>query len=300
MAKRHSTATPPAERVTGRKKNAALNAPAIGGAAAKRLSVGIVIAMCAAAGISAQGQFQLGIYLGLGHLSWLMPVAFDVYAGTLTLVAVKVPADHPKRRTVVWNARLALAVSIAGNATSHAIKLGDLHHGWTLRDSVLVVISALPPVVVERLLHVYLIVNPGGVDRQDTAVGRQSDRPTDRQTDRAIDTPPVDDKPIDNRQTVNPTVNPVDSRPTGTAATDLWVSIGRPVYETVRAEIGKRPTEGRFHAALCDRVRLMVATGALPDETCLPSVSNAKRIRSEIERRFPDLTPVHLVDRAAS
>jgi len=126
--------------------------------------IGGTIALLCAAAISAQTLFALGRLIGLSPwTAWLLPAALDVYAMTATRVAFQVPVGHTARDKAIWNARVALFFTISSNCLYHAMHLAKGHHNWTASDWALVGVSALPPIVVERLLHLQSIVNSGTV-----------------------------------------------------------------------------------------------------------------------------------------
>lgn len=121
-----------------------------------------LLAVLLAAGISAQALYSLGLLIGLSPwTAWMLPGAMDLYAFESTRVASRVPARHPSRSWAVWNARLALSFTVAGNALFHALHLASGHRGWTTTDIALTAVSAIPPVIVERFLHLQTKINAG-------------------------------------------------------------------------------------------------------------------------------------------
>jgi hypothetical protein len=92
----------------------------------------------------------------------MLPGAFDIYAFESARVASRVPVGHPSRGWAVWNARLALSFTVMGNALFHALYLSSHGHGWSKRDIALTAMSAVPPIIVERLLHLQTKVNEDG------------------------------------------------------------------------------------------------------------------------------------------
>lgn len=111
-------------------------------------STGGTAALLAAAAVSFQGLAGLGALVGIAN-PWLLPIAIDIYAATSTLVALLLPPAHPARSTAVWNARLGLAMSMAGNAADRAMHLGS----YSPADGFLTFVGAWPSLIVERLLH---------------------------------------------------------------------------------------------------------------------------------------------------
>lgn len=158
-----------------------------------------------------------------------------------------------------------------------------------------------------------------------TGIPKTGKQPSLRRTATAIDpgnsetgNTPVDDKPVGNPGAVNDTATrqpaAADNTPAavkreprqpaapkrnvdGQPSTDTWVEIGKPVYDRLRAELGKRPGETVFHGELATLVAKLIADGELvgkdrdekPDAYADPSLSTAKRIRGEIETRFPGI-----------
>jgi hypothetical protein len=152
----------PQGKAKKRDKNSA-PAPAIPKEAIRDSRIGGTVALFCAAAISAQTLFALGRLIGLSAwTAWLLPAALDVYAMTATRVAFQVPVSHDARNKAIWNARVALFFTISSNCLYHAMHLAAGHHRWTPADWALVGVSALPPIVVERLLHLQSIVNTGG------------------------------------------------------------------------------------------------------------------------------------------
>jgi hypothetical protein len=287
-------------------------------------AVGLV-AVLFAAGISAQALYALGLLIGLSPwTAWMLPGAMDLYAFESTRVASRVPARHPSRAWAVWNARLALSFTVASNALFHALHLASGHRGWTNTDIALTAVSAVPPVIVERFLHLQTKINATAVrapaatdntppltvdtDKRQTAATDNTPQPETgnpggNRTDNTA--PPATDKPRANRQTpaakaTDNTVNAGGEQPT----TKRWVEIGKPVYEAVKAATGKRPAEGPFTEALAAEVARLIAAGQLSAVYANPSPSTAKRIRGEVETKFPHLAPLRPVpddiERAAS
>lgn len=90
----------------------------------------------------------------------------------------------------------------------------------------------------------------------------------------------------DKKTTGQPTANDNGNR----RSDEEWIAIAKSVYTDVRDTLGKRPTEGAFHAALCAKLARLAGVGTLtPDET--PSLGTAKRVRGLVEAAFPALAP---------
>lgn len=122
-------------------------------------------ALACAAASSAVSLYWLAILVGWpGALAWLLPASLDVYAGTSLYVGYRLPVRHPAAKTARRNARFALALSVTCNAIYHALVLfGNAWPMW-VHDTLLVAVSALPPIVVERLLHLRSKVGNGNTE----------------------------------------------------------------------------------------------------------------------------------------
>jgi len=120
-------------------------------------------ALACAAASSAVSLYWLAILVGWpAALAWLLPASLDVYAGTSLYVGYRLPVRHPAAKSARRNARFALSLSVASNAIYHALVLfGSAWPVW-VHDTLLVAVSALPPIVVERLLHLRSKVGNGG------------------------------------------------------------------------------------------------------------------------------------------
>lgn len=130
-----------------RKRSTAASVPTPN-AARWTVGIGGTVSLGAAAAISFETLVRLADRLGITP-GYLLPAAIDVYAATATLASLLLPSVHPARGTAMWNARGGLAMSVLANAVYHGLVLGSL--GGT--DLVLIFISAWPPLIVERLLH---------------------------------------------------------------------------------------------------------------------------------------------------
>lgn len=148
-----STVSTPNDKPGKRRKNTEPT-PAVSDDVIRKVRRGATVAMLLAAGISARTLFQLGEIIGLPkQFAWMLPGAFDVYAYTSATVAAAIPAAHSARAWAVWNARIALGFTMIGNALVHALFLMSNKQGWTGTDYALTAVSAIPPIIVERLLH---------------------------------------------------------------------------------------------------------------------------------------------------
>lgn len=278
-----------------------------------------LLAVLFAAGISAQALYALGLLIGLSPwTAWMLPGAMDLYAFESTRVASRVPARHPSRSWAVWNARLALSFTVAGNALFHALHLAGSHRGWTNTDIALTAVSAIPPVIVERFLHLQTKINASsGTAPTATATARvaaersQTPKRSDAQnetpershttpdpngstarTDRSQATAAADRTPIANGTEATRDETETErsnGAPSGRPSAERWVEVGRPVYETLAAALGRRPPEKAYRDALAAEAARLIASGDLPAYYADPSVPAAKRVRAAVEERFPGL-----------
>lgn len=120
--------------------------------------------------------------------------------------------------------------------------------------------------------------------------------------------PPVDVKPAANTAgtvdanpravrkvaAANQSAN-VDANTGEMPTTDRWVEVAEPVYRKIKDETGSRPAETAFTEALSAEVDRLIAAGDLSPRYASPSKGTAKRIRTEVEQRFPELAPLRIV-----
>ncbi|MFJ5103234.1 hypothetical protein [Streptomyces sp. NPDC088554] len=118
----------------------------------------------AALALSAPGEYQLALIAGWGtSVAWLMPAVMSLYAAigasvakaqkTAARLAAGTPleADAKRRsRTATTGALIALAMATAAQITEHVIAASAV--GPTLW--VIVVVSAVPPIVAAHVLHI--------------------------------------------------------------------------------------------------------------------------------------------------
>ena len=117
--------------------------------------IGIPIAFLAAAALSFQGLFSLALAVHWNKwLAWLLPVALDAYAAVSTAVWLNIPAGPEAAKPAARNARLAISLTIGGNALYHLVATGTFHVGWQL----VLAVSTLPPFIAERLLHLVALL----------------------------------------------------------------------------------------------------------------------------------------------
>jgi hypothetical protein len=251
--------------------------------------VGGAAALLAAAAISASTLYHLGLMIGLAvRIAWLLPAAIDVYAACAIFTSYRLPPKHPARNAALHEARVALWLTIGCNALDHVLRLAATLIPSLARDVMLVVVACLPPLIVERLLHLQaLLVTVDAADRPDVAMFVLDD----------FGAPRPDDRPVAgdqvllnvNRRDEAAHLSSVGDRTQHRAAT--WhrleaaalAEIGRPVYRDLAERSGRRPGERVFHQALAEAVTGLTQNGRLPPGTRPPSLSTAKRIRGLIE-----------------
>jgi len=269
-------ASPPAEadphRPGTRTPSSALAAARLGGA----------VALAAAASLSFNALCDLARHAGLHRLAALLPIAVDAFAASSLFVAYRLPGDHSARRTTGRTARLALALTVACNALDHLLDLAGYLLTKHVRDVLLVAVASLPPLIVERLLHL-----------QTALVGDSGQAVTGHVTGQALSNlaghvaDPEQD--LDDRigETQAEPRRPSRSRPDD----DHWLAVAVPVYRALLARTGRRPTETAFHAALAEA---MVGEASSDDGDAAGgrtiSLSTAKRIRAMVEAQQAEKT----------
>lgn len=112
--------------------------------------IGLPIALIAAELLSFPNLHSLAQIAGWNTLlAWLLPVALDVYMTVSAEVWQHLPETHPIGKAAGRNARFALALTEGGNALNHlATAQGNPSH-----LTLVLAVSALPPLVVARLMR---------------------------------------------------------------------------------------------------------------------------------------------------
>lgn len=258
MFRRKRTASTPTPK-TGRAY------PAVPNSAIWVARTGGSLALLSAAAISAQTLYFLARMMGLGpNTAWLLPAALDVYAFTSTVVAYLIPGAHPARSQAMGNARVALSFTVGANVIYHALYLADHGTGWSVRDVVLTALSALPPVVVERLLHLQAMLAGNGTHelaadaapRQKSAAAAPA-RPAVPSTPAAQSRRAADPAAPG---TAEPTAAPESGQHggtnnviaigNGTRSMPEWAAIAAPLWLAHEAEHGRPPTANQLAEAL--------------------------------------------------
>ena len=128
---------------------------------------GAGLLMVAAAGATLSCTSLAGLARACGYgpqLAWLLPVSIDAYAFVAMRVWLCSGAD---RRVIAWAAAsgwLAIAASVAGNATYHAIETGrgaQLVTGqWQAGIAIVVLVGAAPAVFVGAAVTLLHLAQP--------------------------------------------------------------------------------------------------------------------------------------------
>lgn len=129
------------------------------------MEFGLLVVAAAGATLSCTSLAGLARACGYGpHLAWLLPVSIDAYAFVAMRVWLCSGAD---RRVVRWAAAsgwLAIAASVAGNATYHAIETGrgaELVVGeWQAGIAIVVLVGAAPAVFVGAAVTLLHLAQP--------------------------------------------------------------------------------------------------------------------------------------------
>lgn len=121
-----------------------------------------------------------------------------------------------------------------------------------------------------------------------------------------VKAPPMDGRPVVNDPAVKqPAAKAVNGNAVAKASgelgggqleTETWIDITTPIYEALRASTGKRPTAEDLASGMAAAVEQRIAAGEFSGAVKGPSPSTAKRIRGQIETRFPHLLFVHAGD----
>jgi hypothetical protein len=174
-----------------RKGNTQQAAPALPERLLRWLFAGIAFVLVCAAALSAPTLYSLARLIDFPKaLAWLLPAALDGYAATSIWFGRRIDPTHPAYRSARRNSRYALGLTVGCNGLYHFLILaGPLVPEW-VRIVLLVVVSSLPPLIVDRLLHLNSLA--GGTGTVPPAAGVEKpakDRPatTDRQPKTALE-----------------------------------------------------------------------------------------------------------------
>jgi hypothetical protein len=288
--------------------------------------LGGAIALTAAASLSFNALCDLARHAGLHHLAALLPIAVDAFAASALFVSYRLPGGHTAHRAASRTARFALALTVACNGLDHLLDLAGYLLTNRVRDLLLVAVASLPPLIVERLLHLQTALVGGGPDSAaGSKIGHRRSAPFGHMPDAARPFAPVGLSPAGELPPDEDAVNLAKHHASSAAVTDHplvqqpddfgqtdhaqvdaarqasdrrgeehWLSVAVPVYRDLAARTGRRPTESAFHAALNQALTGRDRHGSNRDvgsPAISPmSLSTAKRIRALVEVRDSRLT----------
>lgn len=232
--------------------------------------LGGALALAAAASLSFNALCDLARRAGLGGLAALLPIATDAFAASALFVAYRLPSAHPAHRTTGRTARLALALTVGCNGLDHLLDLAGYLLTRHVRDLLLVMVASLPPLIVERLLHLQTALVEGlecagaepALDSAGHVAGHEEadDSRDGRGPNRSRSSRPDDDR---------------------------WLAVAAPVYHELVDRTGRRPSETAFCSALNDAItgqgRTGGADGSVAGRRHPVSLSTAKRVRALVE-----------------
>lgn len=111
---------------------------------------GITVSAASAAISSFSGLRSLAIATGWPEgLAPLLPLTVDAYAWTATRVWLTSASSERVRGFARWNAMAAIGLSIAGNATSHAIAAHLMSVSW----GIVLAVGSVPALVLGLVTH---------------------------------------------------------------------------------------------------------------------------------------------------
>lgn len=232
--------------------------------------LGGALALAAAASLSFNALCDLARQAGLSKLAALLPIAIDAFAASALFVAYRLPLGHPARRTTGRTARLALALTVGCNGLDHLLDLASYLFTRHVRDLLLVMVASLPPLIVERLLHLQTALVEGfehtGTEPVPDSAGHvagheeEDDSQDGREPKRSRSSLPDDDR---------------------------WLAVATPVYRELIERTGRRPTETTFCSALNNAItgqgKTDGADGSVSGRRHPVSLSTAKRVRALVE-----------------
>lgn len=114
----------------------------------------VVLAMCSPGEhyLAREAGFPKVKPLGMFYLdlAWGMPFVLTAYAGISAVVATKRPKRSPGKRTAVAGAILSILLAMAAQPVAH---LYGYEGGWGYQQTLTVVVSCIPALVLGHLLH---------------------------------------------------------------------------------------------------------------------------------------------------
>ena len=121
------------------------------------VDLGLAVGGIAAIVASFETLKQLAHLVGWGHLDWLLPLTLDSFVITATRVWLSRRTKSKKVKDFArTNAMAAIALSLGGNATFHAIGANAWHPGdqfWLL----VVAVSSVPPLAIGLISHLAVL-----------------------------------------------------------------------------------------------------------------------------------------------
>ena len=224
------------------------------------IGAGLLVVAAAGATLSCTSLAGLARACGYGpQLAWLLPVSIDAYAFVAMRVWLAAAGD---RRVVVWAALsgwLAIAASIAGNATYHAIETGrgaELVAGqWQAGIAIVVLVGAAPAVFVGAAVTLLHLARPRALEMEVSSVPVEQPEAVDdvlvrRPTPAAVEAPTpvlaarVGSKAAELRALVLAEVEPGDGRSVSELARLYAPRVGlheASARKTIAAALRERP-----------------------------------------------------------
>jgi hypothetical protein len=225
---------------------------------------GLLVVAAAGATLSCTSLAGLARACGYGpHLAWLLPVSIDAYAFVAMRVWLCSGADQ---RVLAWAAAsgwLAIAASVAGNATYHAIETGrgaQLVVGeWQAGIAIVMLVGAAPAVFVGAAVTLLHLAQPPATNswvENCPAEATGTEAPPPRVELRTATAPalppagaavPVGSKTARLRELVLSEVGPGDGRSVSELARVYAPRVGlheASARKTIAAALRERPTAG--------------------------------------------------------
>lgn len=126
------------------------------------VSAGIAVSAVSAAVSSFSGLRSLAIMTGWPvGLAPLLPLTVDAYAMTATRVWLTSASSERVRGFARWNAVAAIGLSVAGNATCHAIAAHLMSASW----SIVLAVGSVPALVLGLVTHLAVLRGQGDLAR---------------------------------------------------------------------------------------------------------------------------------------
>lgn len=202
------------------------------------VDLGLTIGGLAAIIASFKTLKDLAHLAGWGDLDWLLPLTLDTFVITATRVWLSRRTRSRKvRRFAMANAIGAIALSLAGNASYHAINAGAWHLGryfWLL----IVAVSSIPPLAIGLISHLAVLrgqdVVFAAAEQRAAASARLADSTHPTRPDSA-------DPTLESITRPEPIREPTDPADQAPAAGDVLAP--DPASESTRVDPGVDPTQ---------------------------------------------------------